>query len=145
MAINPLARRPVDLATYRNRRKIAPAPAPKPMRKNIRDVDARRYAMNALVGWLVLAVATIGGTIGLCYTAFKMNAHGMSWLLTSSLTIVGMAALLVGFMSIKMAWRMWCSLDELDEKSRVRNQLLATVVRPVDPKPQLPFTNWLDD
>jgi hypothetical protein len=141
---NPLVRRPIDLATYRNRRKLVLAPAPEPQPKNTRNVDTRRDAMNALVGWVTLAIVTLGGTAGVSYAAFKVNASTAGLELELAIGFIGSVAIMIGLWSIKKAYTEWRMVWALDEKSRVRNQLLANIARPVEDKLQLPFTNWLE-
>jgi|GEM_PF-5882864 hypothetical protein len=128
---------------HKNRRVLRLVPAPKPLRNNIRNVDTRRVAMNAFVGLATLTVVALSSGAGVCCAALFLHEQGVSWLIASSITLLGMATLLIGGASMKAAIATWFTIELLDEKSRVRNELLATVVHPVEPKLPLPFTNWL--
>ena len=128
----------------RNRR-VVPLPSPKkPIVRNPRDIELRRDAMNDLVGSLVMTGFTLACALGACYGTFVVNARDAS--LSLEVVIIGasVAALVVSLLFVRRARVAWREIDRFDEKSNLRNKLLASIARPVDEKLQLPFTNRLE-
>jgi hypothetical protein len=128
---------------HKNRRVLRLVPAPTPLRKNIRNIDTRRSAMNAFAAYAMLSLIAFSSGAGVCSAAFVMHEQGVNWLIASAVTLIGTVALLIGSVSMKAAIATWFTIEVLDEKSRVRNRLLATVVRPIEDKLQVPFHDWM--
>ena len=96
---------------------------------NVRCSDIRCAAMGDLIGWLALAFFTIAGAIGICYVTFVTNEQTAGLDLEMTVSLIAAGALVIGGWFLKNAVVAWRSIDKLDEKSRIRERLLANIVR----------------
>lgn len=138
---NPIARKPVDLAAYRRNRRVSrPAPEPKPLPRNQKMVTLKRYELDQVVLSLLSAVVMMAVGIAVIVNAVLVVApQTPDMLIESMISLLGVIFIGLGLRSLRKAMLGWKRLDELDAR---REQLvtLASVIKPVDRKLPLPFT-----
>lgn len=110
--------------------------------RNVRLEVLRREALGVLIGWLTLAIFTVVGVVGICYVTFVGNEQTAGLDLEMVIGIlVASASVYIGGWFFKNAVVVGLSIDRLDEKTYLRNQLLSRIARPVKYSPPLPFAN----
>ncbi len=112
----------------RNSRRMRPVPAPQYVSANKRLADLRSREVDGLVAWLLLGTFTLVGSLGFCYGSYVIGARHSSIPLEVLLALVGGGGLILGVFFLRRMLLCSRRIDELDEKNRQRNQLLAGVL-----------------
>lgn len=141
---NPLARKPVDLSAYRNRRVIRPAPEPMPRPRNQKVVALRSRELDAVVFWLMASVAMASIAAGLCINAVMVIApHTPDMSLESLVVCFSLVFVVLAVRFARKAAKAWKNCDGYDDKLARQREGLASVIRSTERKLPVPFTEWL--
>ena len=141
---SPLARRPIDLTAYRNRRVVRHVPEPVPQKRNEKFVTLRSRQLDAVIAYLLLAVVVSSIGLALCVNAVYVIAPRVPDFLPVGVVFTfGVMFTSIGARFIYKARAAWKECDSFDDKLERQRESLASVIRPVEHKLPLPFHDWM--
>lgn len=130
--------------TFNNRRVIRRVSEPAPTPRNNKLVVLRARQLDAVIAYLVLAVAVMAIGLGLCVNAIYVIAPRTPDLLPVSMVmLLGSMFIAFGIRFLRKARAAWKQCDAFDDKLERQRKSLANVIQPVERKLPVPFHDWM--